>query len=74
MSHGLFHGKSIEEIVELRFKEYEIRKQREREELEALKKAHSENKADITAPQAVQPAPAPAHPVLNKIKHALHLD
>ena len=75
MSHGIFHGKSIEEIVEIRWKEYEMRKAKEREERAALLKAHAENKADLTAPKAVQPAPAAhAHPVLGKIKHVFHID
>lgn len=71
MSTG-FHGRSIEEIVELRFKEYEIRKQKEREDRDALIAAREQNKADLTAPKpATQPAPH-AHPILDKIKHVLH--
>jgi hypothetical protein len=70
MSHG-FHGKSIEEIVDLRFKEYEIRQAREREQLAALHKAQAENKQDVTAPKAEKP---PHVSVVAKVLHKLHLD
>lgn len=78
MSAG-FHGKSIEEIVDLRFKEWEIRKAREREEREALQKAASENKADVTAPKPAQIAaahefhlPPAVKNVISKVKQHLH--
>lgn len=73
MSHG-FHGKSIEEIVDLRFKEYEIRQAREREELEALRKAREENKKDVTAPKKADAPKSAQVSVLAKWKHKLHLD
>ncbi len=75
MSHGIFHGKSIEEIVDIRVKEYEMRKLKEREELETLRRQQAENKADITAPHT--PAPAPQHsfmPTVHKWMHKLHLE
>ena len=74
MSEG-FHGKSIEEIVDLRFKEYEMRKAREKRELEEARAAAQarlkENKQDVTAPKAEKP---PHVSVVAKVLHKLHLD
>jgi hypothetical protein len=73
MSSERFHGKTIEEIVEIRFKEWEIRQAKEREEREALKRAIEANKADITQPaQPPAAAPAPNHPTFVAVKNWLH--
>ena len=76
MSHGHtgFHGKSIEEVVDLRFKEYEMRQRKEKEERDALTKAREDNKADLTAkPAAAAPAPVQYHGI-HKLLHKLHFE
>ena len=74
MSEG-FHGKSIEEIVDIKCKLYYARQELERKEREAREKALEENKADVTAPKKEE-APKPTakvEPFLQKWKHKLHL-
>lgn len=69
-------GKSREEIVELRFKEWELRQAREREEREEAAKKLAENKGDVTAkkePPAPKPHAAPHFPDLKKLLGKLHL-
>jgi hypothetical protein len=69
------HGKSTQEIVDLRFKEWEIRQRKEADERAALAAKMQENKRDIiTAPIS---APAAAHsimPTVHKWLHKLHLE
>lgn len=68
------HGRNTQEDINLQFKWAEILAAKEREDREEALAKLRQNKADITAPKAVQTAPQPhAHPVLDKIKHVLHL-
>jgi hypothetical protein len=72
MSEG-FHGKSIEEIVDIKCKLYYARQEQERKDLEAREKALAENKADVTAPKKTE-APKANVSIIAKWKHKLHLD
>ncbi|MEZ0223270.1 MAG: hypothetical protein ACAH83_01860 [Alphaproteobacteria bacterium] len=72
MSEG-FHGKSIEEIVDIKCKLYYARQDQERKDREAREKALAENKADVTAPKAEEPKHANVS-FIQKWKHKLHLD
>lgn len=71
-----FHGKSLEEIVDIKCKEYFMRKDKERREREELRLAReaelAANKQDVTKP-AEKTAPK-VEPFLQKWKHKLHLD
>lgn len=75
-------GKSIEEIVDLRFKEYEIRKRKEAEDRAALEAKLKENKTEMTSPKKEEPKKVELATVshttafgraVTKLRHALHL-
>lgn len=77
-------GKTTEQIVDMRFKEYEIRQAKEREERMAREAELQANKKEITAPVAKEEPKAKAelatvpHPsaigrAIAKLRNTLHI-
>lgn len=71
-------GKSVEQIIDIMFKEKEILEAKEREDRRLQAEAHEKAKAEITEKKpAVAPAPAPAasgfNRVIQQVRKSLHL-
>ncbi|MDF3025471.1 MAG: hypothetical protein K0R10_2832 [Alphaproteobacteria bacterium] len=71
-------GKSVEQIIDIMFKEKEIREAKEREDRRAQAEALEKAKAEITEKKpAVTAAPAPAasgfNRVIQQVRKSLHL-
>lgn len=71
-------GKSVEQIIDIMFKEKEIREAKEREDRRLQAEAREKAKAEITEKKpAVTPAPAPAasgfNRVIQQVRKSLHL-
>lgn len=71
-------GKSVEQIIDIMFKEKEIREAKEREDRAERERALQATKAEVTEKKpvvAASPAPAASgfNRVIQKVRNSLHL-
>lgn len=70
-------GKSVEQIIDIMFKEKEIREAKEREDRRAQAEALEKAKAEITEKKPVVATPTPAasgfNRVIQQVRKSLHL-